>query len=57
MASIINNTPYKLNMININNRTAQIIKKYTNNVWRIKFIDNNEIVNIFYSKEEIFNFL
>lgn len=57
MASIINNTPYKLNMININNRTAKIIKKYTNDIWRIKFIDNNEIINIFYSKEETFNFL
>lgn len=44
-------------MININNRTAKIIKKYTNDIWRIKFIDNNEIINIFYSKEETFNFL
>ena len=38
-------------MILIENRIAQITLKYNDFVWQLKFLDNNEIVNIFYSLE------
>jgi hypothetical protein len=38
-------------MIEINGRIAKIIRRYNNNVWRLKFTDNQEIVNVFYANE------
>ena len=36
----------------IHNRKATIIKKHSNFSWRLKLIDNNEIINIFYPLSE-----
>ena len=38
-------------MIEINNRKAEIVKVYSKGIWRLRFIDNLEIINIFYSLE------
>ncbi len=44
-----------MNLILIDNRIAEITKKYNEFVWRLKFKDNNEIINVFYQLEENWN--
>lgn len=34
----------------VENRLAKIVKKWNAYVWRLKFEDNGEIVNIFYAQ-------
>ena len=41
-----------MDLILVDNRIAEITKKHNDFAWRLKFKDNNEIVNIFYHKEE-----
>lgn len=41
-----------MDLIFIDNRIAEITKKHSEFSWRLKFKDNNEIVNVFYHKEE-----
>lgn len=36
----------------IHNRIAEIIHKYNSHVWRLRFLDNGEIINVFYSLSE-----
>lgn len=38
-----------MDLIYIEQRLARITLKYNSFVWRLQFLDNNEIVNIFYS--------
>lgn len=39
-------------LIIVYERIAKVVKKWNNECWRLKFIDNNEIVNVFYPLSE-----
>jgi hypothetical protein len=38
--------------IKVHERIAKVVKKWNNECWRLKFEDNNEIVNVFYPLSE-----
>jgi hypothetical protein len=39
-------------LIVVHERIAKVVKKWNNECWRLKFTDNNEIVNVFYPLSE-----
>ncbi len=39
-------------LILVHERIAKVVKKWNNECWRLKFVDNNEIVNVFYPLSE-----
>lgn len=38
--------------IKVHERIAKVVKKWNNECWRLKFVDNNEIINVFYPLSE-----
>ena len=39
-------------LIVVHERTAKVIKKWSDVCWRLKFTDNGEIINVFYPLSE-----
>lgn len=43
--------------IKVDDRIALITRKYNNDVWKLKFVDNNEVVNVFYSLDHKWDYV
>ena len=39
-------------LIVVHDRIAEVVKKWNDEVWRLRFKDNGEIVNVFYALSE-----
>ena len=43
--------------IKVHDRIALVTKQYNSVVWKLRFVDNGEVVSVFYSLDHEYNFL